>query len=544
MTTYSPETPISGPSTWDPDAVADYLTGQGATRPDDLREYTRELSRLCRAHGISFNLAIGQFVHETTDRDSLIPASSPPWTRSLNPAGIGVSDDSRWFWHTWPDGAAAARNHFLHLWEYDRGAPPPSGLTERDDVRWQAVQDAGSAGTVHTLRDLNGTWAIDRQNNYHGKIAEKMNALETALGGADPVPTEDQNMAASKNWYILNVSGHRSTGDGGSDIERQLTDDLAAAYTAEARRRGYPSDWWQRDLDKDSDPTMTIGSLDTVARGVGRAIGARKEPIVLMLDLHLNGRVSPVHSIVAHATGLSSPYAGGAPADDIPSNNPLDVAIAKGISAAISSQLGLTNFTAAQSKIGVAGVMSEQQTRVAIDFDARLAMMGGSAPYRMRAVRLVIEHAGSDQLTRVPNWAAKAASAALDAIDVIYAARNAGGESPAPEPTPDPDPETYPDPLVIPELAEYIQAGVLMKQPPPVVGDYIFTPNMYVAKVKTPRLLEAKADSVSVGPDLNAGQSFQGMFTVKAADGYYLVTGWWTRFKIADLGVLPKEGTV
>lgn len=353
-------------------------------------------------------------------------------------------------------------------------------------------------------------------------------------------------MATSKDWYIILVSGHRSTGDGGSDIERQLTDDLAEAYTAEARARGYRADWWQRDLDKDNDPTMTKGDLNTVALGVGKAIAASSAPLVLSLDLHLNGRSSPIHVIPPDCVGLTSAYNGGAPADDTAANNTLDTVLAKGISASLAKQLNLPLLPA--GRLGIPGVMSERDTRVGADFGARLAMHGGSAPSRKRAVRMVIEHAGSDQLTRIPDWASKAAKAAFDAIDAEYNNRHAaGGGTPAPTPTPDPDPANYAEPQVVPALESYLQAGTLIKTPPPVVSDggavdYIFAPNTYIATKATKRLQDSKLDAVSVGPDISAGQSFPAYFIHKAADGaYYLTTAWWTRVALADVKVLEPS---
>jgi hypothetical protein len=247
--------------------------------------------------------------------------------------------------------------------------------------------------------------------------------------------------------YVLFVSGHRSFGDGGNPVERERTDDLAREYVEAFRKAGYACDWFQN-IDGDSDPTMTAGGLDGVARGVQRIIASRKEKLVIMLDLHFNGRRSGVHSIVAHNMRLdgrgplSTAYAAGRDATDLFTNNPLDVDMAYRISTKIVQRIeGMYIWKAGRS--GLNGVMLENETGVGNNDgvapdNARLAMMSATAPSRFKAVRITVEHGGTDDASR-PNFYEKCALAALEAVNDSLAARAQAGGGGQPEPEPEPE---------------------------------------------------------------------------------------------------------
>ncbi len=222
--------------------------------------------------------------------------------------------------------------------------------------------------------------------------------------------------------HILIVAGHRSVGDGGDDVERQLTDDLAVAYKAAFRADGYTADWYQ-EIDGDDLPTMTRGGLSAVALGCARTIAARPEPLVLMLDLHFNMRRSPVHAIVPHNRRqdgrdmLHSAFVQGRDPADIAANNPLDVRLAAAIAREIAGIPGMTLWRAGRS--GVNGVMLENESGVG-EGGSRLGMMAATAPHRMKAARLVIEHGGTDDDAK-PDFFNRCALAALRAINTELA---------------------------------------------------------------------------------------------------------------------------
>ncbi len=346
-----------------------------------------------------------------------------------------------------------------------------------------------------------------------------------------------------KKPYCIFVAGHRSTRDGGNPVERSFTDDLAKAYCDVFRAAGYKADWWQRDLDKDNLPDMTEGGLDTVAKGVGAAIGKADADLVLMYDLHFDGGTSVVHSIVPDVTGLRSAYAGGAPAVDTASNNTLDCSLAAEISAELSRTLFNGDNLYPARRLGIKGVMSERDTNVGSQ-GYRLAMMGGTAPYRMKAARLVIEHAGYDQTTKIADWANKSAKAALRATERVLDARG-GPVDGGGQPDPVPDPGDFAPVLPTPALQPYVSAGTLVKTPPAVVvgaeGEYVYVGHRVKAIRATPRRQKSTADSEKVGVDVAEGTSFIVLFAHRNEDGaWWYITGWWSHFPVGDTEIISE----
>jgi hypothetical protein len=123
------------------------------------------------------------------------------WSAKLNPAGIGITGDpaqnaasQEWF-----DGASSAMGHLAHMAAYVWGDPdwidhwPIQWLSpEKWNRRFWKPIDAGYA--ADTLNDLNGTWAIDPQNDYGGKIAARANEIieRFAMQVAVPPGEEEQ----------------------------------------------------------------------------------------------------------------------------------------------------------------------------------------------------------------------------------------------------------------------------------------------------------------------------------------------------------------
>lgn len=222
--------------------------------------------------------------------------------------------------------------------------------------------------------------------------------------------------------YILIVAGHRSTSDPGNPTERALTEHLARDYTRVFRDAGYEADWWQRDLDRDSDPDMTFGNLTTVAIGAHNVLAqrARSHPdqLCVMLDLHYNGAHSPFHVIVADNVGLRTAMDGGDVASDIAANNTLDVRLARAIATEAVTATGLAMY---RGRLGIPGVMSERDTGVALDGDWRLGMLAATASQRMTAIRLVVEHGGyEDTPARQPGFTQRCAEAAVRAVNDVF----------------------------------------------------------------------------------------------------------------------------
>lgn len=535
--TYAKDTPILGEGKLNPREVADWAVANGAVQEASLREYLDMVYALAPQVGLNPDVVAAQSHLETNGWTSLW------WDRRRNPAGIGITGDpeqnaqSATF-----DGRSAALAHLAHLYLYARGDMIPEPLSAADDPRWDNAVEAGYAGIAKTLDDLNGKWAIDPENDYGGKIARRMQQMEDAglLHGSRPTEGGGSPVAFKKPYVIL-VSGHRQTTDGGSPTERSYTDDLARAYTEVFRAAGYKADWWQRDLDNDSLPDMTQGSLDTTARGVGKAIANADAELVLMYDLHFDGGTSVVHSIVPDVTGLRSAYAGGAPAVDTASNNTLDCSLAAEISAELSRTLNLPIYPV--RRLGIKGVMSERDTGVGLQ-GYRLAMMGGTAPYRMKAARLVIEHAGYNQTTAITDWANKSAKAALRATERVLEARG-GPVDGGGQPDPVPDPGDFAPAIPTPALQPYVAAGTLVKTPPAIVvgeeGEYVYVGHRVKAIRTTARRQESTADSEKVGVDVTEGTSFIVLFAHRTADGaWWYITGWWSHFPVVDTEVVSE----
>lgn len=130
----------------------------------------------------------------------------------------------------------------------------------------------------------------------------------------------------------------------------------------------------------------------------------------------------------------------GRVAADIADFNTLDVQLARAISASIVDNVSGMRLW------GSDGVMLENETGVGLPRsqggkNSRLAMMSASAHARDRAVRLTIEHGGTDDAAK-PDFAARCAAATLKAIKTVLADRmEAGQANPNPNPqVPEGDP--------------------------------------------------------------------------------------------------------
>jgi hypothetical protein len=147
----------------------------------EVWNYLRTLWTLCGQLGLDALVLAAQWDLETDT------GRSEWWVERRNPAGIGVTGDpaQNEASQSWPDGEAAAYGHVAHMVAYVWGpgwkivwpAEWPSPLEA--DRRFHAPIDAGYH--AERLSDLNGTWAIDPQNNYDGKLAARANRIVDAV---------------------------------------------------------------------------------------------------------------------------------------------------------------------------------------------------------------------------------------------------------------------------------------------------------------------------------------------------------------------------
>ena len=217
--------------------------------------------------------------------------------------------------------------------------------------------------------------------------------------------------------YILLAAGHNSVGDPGNPVERALTDDLARAYKSAFRGAGFSCDILQ-EIDGDSLPMSTTGGLSRVASLCGTILLNRPEKYSVLLDLHFDGSSSPVHVVVPHVRKdngglLTSGFSGGSPANDVIENNTRDADLAEAIAKNIVADVPNMRLH------GAKGIMLETVTNVGGQ-GFRLGMFGGSAKARHKAVRLVIEHGGTNDAAK-PDFFNKCAKASLRAVNQVFA---------------------------------------------------------------------------------------------------------------------------
>lgn len=229
---------------------------------------------------------------------------------------------------------------------------------------------------------------------------------------------------ASKKLHIILVAGHNSVGDGGNPVERRLTPNLAKAYLKAFQDAGISVEW--------VNPTLTPGGLDGLASLTARRIRDADAALVVVLDLHFNGERSGVHVIPAHnrkSNGgqLSTAIVAGRVAADVMENNTLDVTFAGSLARAIvAANSGMTLW-------GSTGVMPESQTGVGLD-GYRLAMAAYSAPWRDKAIRVTVEHGGTNDVSR-DDFYVRCANAAVATVKTVLGTR-------IDVPPAQPDPET------------------------------------------------------------------------------------------------------
>ena len=185
---YTKTSPILATATpLDLDALEAYLASD-AWQPE-LPHYLHAVTTGAVHLGIDPVVVLAQWWLETNR------GLSDWWRERLNPAGLGITGDPEQnaASQTWQSGAVAAYAHLAHMVAYVWGEdwiaghwpytwPDPDAVDLRFGL---AVMHHG--GKVDELQDLNGTWAIDPQNDYGGKLAERANRI-LAIAGKETEP--------------------------------------------------------------------------------------------------------------------------------------------------------------------------------------------------------------------------------------------------------------------------------------------------------------------------------------------------------------------
>lgn len=149
-----------------------FARAAGATRIDEVERYVVEMYRLAPQVGFDPAILVAQSALETGNWRSFY------WVERLNPAGLGVTGDpdQNAASPTFASGTLAARAQIAHMHAevYGNSRPLPAVLQGADPT-YQRVFEAGWAGTIRTIEDLAGTWAVDPE--YDVKIVRKANDI-------------------------------------------------------------------------------------------------------------------------------------------------------------------------------------------------------------------------------------------------------------------------------------------------------------------------------------------------------------------------------
>ena len=178
--------------------VMTFLENREVKRRDDVRVYVREVYRLAPEVGLDPAVLIAQSALETgywTENE---------WEEGLNPAALGVGDVED-VSIRYDNGKDAARAHVVHAYVYAVG-PVADGHALAPyldlDPRYDAVRQAGWAGTVRTIAQLTGKWATDP--DYHTKIVTRGNAIFPNLRPASAREEADTTMDEPTIYDIRN----------------------------------------------------------------------------------------------------------------------------------------------------------------------------------------------------------------------------------------------------------------------------------------------------------------------------------------------------
>jgi uncharacterized protein YraI len=163
---------IMGPARGSVAEALSYARQRGALRMDQVTLYVNEIYRLAPQIGFDPALLVAQSALETNYW------RSDWWVTRLNPAGIGINGDpaQEAASGNFASGTMSARAQIAHMHaEVIGNRSPLPAILQGVDPTYQRVFAAGWAGTIVTLEDLSGTWAMDPQ--YHEKIIVRAIAI-------------------------------------------------------------------------------------------------------------------------------------------------------------------------------------------------------------------------------------------------------------------------------------------------------------------------------------------------------------------------------
>jgi len=163
---------IVGPTRGSVDEALAYARSVGSLRIDEVERFIVEMYRLAPQIGFDPAILVAQSALETSYWRSTF------WRDRLNPAGLGVTGDpaQNAASQTFANGTMAARAQIAHMHAevFGSSRPLPPVLQGVDNT-YQRVFAAGWAGTIRTIEDLAGTWAVDPL--YDTKIVSRARVI-------------------------------------------------------------------------------------------------------------------------------------------------------------------------------------------------------------------------------------------------------------------------------------------------------------------------------------------------------------------------------
>lgn len=202
--------------------------------PNDQKANARRLIDrvvvLSKQLGLDEIIAAAVIWIETGAAGSGLPFRSEWWKKGLNAGNLGITGDPKQnaAAQTWSTPEDAANGLMAHLVGYALGKDwrtvwdvDELGEPRMWDWRFDlAINNTPNRAGVKTLGDLNRRWAIDADDNYGGKLAERANKLMSVMDdqGEEPMPDlvfgtvphpfyQDRYISNSTAWNDLGKRG-------------------------------------------------------------------------------------------------------------------------------------------------------------------------------------------------------------------------------------------------------------------------------------------------------------------------------------------------
>jgi uncharacterized protein YraI len=169
---FDPTNTIIGPIRGSSSRAIAYAQAAGALRMDQVTLFITEIYRRAPEVGFDPAILVAQSALETNYW------RSSWWVSNLNPAGIGITGDpgQNAASPVFTSGTIAARAQLAHMHaEVIGNRRPLPAVLQGVDPTYQRVFEAGWAGTIVTITDLSGTWAVDPA--YAEKIVSRARAI-------------------------------------------------------------------------------------------------------------------------------------------------------------------------------------------------------------------------------------------------------------------------------------------------------------------------------------------------------------------------------